>query len=508
MVVTSLRFICELLHCGHDLTRDCVSGGTRSLNAGHHVNRLWTYAGAAGVLLVIAACGKTSTSTVTGPTPAKCGVSVAASADSVAATGALRSFAITTPPECAWTAAAEVSWITELSPSTGQGSSDVRFRVMPNSDGRSRQGTIAVNNQQVQVQQDAAPCRVQLNATNDRFDAKGGTATLSVAAPDRCTWSASSSDRWIVVNGPTSGTGAGSVRFEVMPNEGAERSGAISVGGEAAAVRQNGARNCTASIDPRSMAMPAVGGSGMFDVTVPAGCTWTAASSVQWITLVEGASGSGSAAVRFMVASNSGAARTGRIEVAGTTFVVSQTGANCSYAINPTSASIASTGGSGTVAVSAAAGCSWRATSNAGWITITSGATGTGNGTVGFRVGDLSGSTRTGTLAIAGLTFTVTQTETPTDTRCSYAIRPTDWNNASPLGAKFSVSVSTSSSCRWTAESDRSWMSVTPEAGTGPGSVLVAVAPNSTKSARTAKATIAGQTFTVTQLAPSGSALP
>jgi Viral BACON domain/Putative binding domain, N-terminal len=482
------------------------------VNGGQYVNRFWAYGGAAGVLIVIAACGKTSTSTVTGPTPAKCGVTVATSVDSVAAAGAMQSFAITAPPECTWNAAAEVSWITELSPSTGQGSGNVRFRVMPNSDGRSRQGTITVNNQQVQVRQDASPCRIQLNATNDRFDAKGGTATVSVAVPDGCTWSASTNDRWIVVNGAASGTGAGSVRFDVMPNEGAERNGAISIGGEAVAVRQNGvARNCTASIDPSSMAMPAAGGSGTFDVTVSAGCTWTAASSVQWITLVDGASGSGNAAVRFRAASNPGAARTGRIGVAGNTFVVNQAGqagATCSYAINPTNASIASTAGSGTVAVSAAAGCSWSATSNAGWITITSGATGAGNGTVGFRVDTFSGSTRTGTLAIAGLTFTVTQTQTSTDTRCSYAISPTN-RDASPVGGTFTVSVSTSSTCRWTVKSDEKWMNVTPDAGgTGTGSVSLVVAPNTTKSARTGTATIAGQTFTVRQSAPSGSALP
>ena len=432
-----------------------------------------------------------------------------ASPEPVAAAGAMQSFAITTPPECTWTAAAEVSWITELSPSTGQGGGDVRFRVMPNADGRARQGTITVNNQQVQVRQDPAPCRVQLSASNDRFDAKGGTATVSVAVPDGCTWSASSSGAWIVVNGPTSGSGGGSVRFEVMPNEGAERSGAISIEGEAVAVRQSGAaRNCTASIDPSSVAMAAGGGSGMFDVTAPPGCTWTAASSVQWITLVNGASGSGSADVTFRVASNPGAARTGRIAVAGTTFVVNQSGATCSYAINPTNTSIATTGGSGTIAVSAAAGCSWRAASNAGWITITSGASGAGNGTVGFRVDDFSGSTRTGTVAIAGLTFTVTQTQTPADTRCSYAISPTD-RDASPNGGKFTVSVSTSGSCGWTAKSDVKWMTVSPErGGSGAGSVSVAVEPNSTKSSRTGTATIAGQTFTVRQAAESKSILP
>ncbi|HSC27807.1 MAG TPA: BACON domain-containing carbohydrate-binding protein, partial [Vicinamibacterales bacterium] len=48
--------------------------------------------------------------------------------------------------------------------------------------------------------------------------------------------------------------------------------------------------------------------------------------------------------------------------------------------------------------------------SNAAWITIASGANGSGNGTVGYNVAaNTTTSTRTGTLTIAGKTFTVSQ---------------------------------------------------------------------------------------------------
>ena len=62
------------------------------------------------------------------------------------------------------------------------------------------------------------------------------------------------------------------------------------------------------------------------------------------------------------------------------------------------------------MAVTAPAGCSWTAISNAGWITVIAGASGTGNGTVTYDVDNYNGNgTRTGTLTIAGQTFTVTQ---------------------------------------------------------------------------------------------------
>jgi hypothetical protein len=61
------------------------------------------------------------------------------------------------------------------------------------------------------------------------------------------------------------------------------------------------------------------------------------------------------------------------------------------------------------VNVTAGTGCAWTASSNAPWLTITSGATGTGNGPVGFSAAANAGGSRTGTLTIAGQTFTVTQ---------------------------------------------------------------------------------------------------
>jgi subtilisin len=82
----------------------------------------------------------------------------------------------------------------------------------------------------------------------------------------------------------------------------------------------------------------------------------------------------------------------------------------CSYTINPTSQNFISTGGTGNINVSAASGCNWSATSNANWITFTSGNSGSGNGSVGFRVAvNSSPLSRTGTITAAGQTFTINQ---------------------------------------------------------------------------------------------------
>ena len=81
----------------------------------------------------------------------------------------------------------------------------------------------------------------------------------------------------------------------------------------------------------------------------------------------------------------------------------------CTYSIAPISQAIGSAGSNGTVTVTTATACGWATNSNVPWITITAGASGTGNGTVSYSVGADAAGPRSGTLTIAGKTFTVNQ---------------------------------------------------------------------------------------------------
>ena len=116
----------------------------------------------------------------------------------------------------------------------------------------------------------------------------------------------------------------------------------------------------------------------------------------------------GNGTVTYTVAPNTGVPRTGTLLIAGRTLTVTQ-GSGCTYAIDPVSVEIGNLGGIRSVQVTAGPECSWTAASGAPWITILSGASGTGNGTVGFLVGvNLTGQ-RSGTITIGGRTFTVIQ---------------------------------------------------------------------------------------------------
>jgi uncharacterized repeat protein (TIGR01451 family) len=86
----------------------------------------------------------------------------------------------------------------------------------------------------------------------------------------------------------------------------------------------------------------------------------------------------------------------------------------CSYSLSPASALVAFNSGAGTLSVTASAACPWTALSNTPWLTVTSGASGSGNGIAGYWfAANPNGTPRAGTLTAAGWTFTVTQAGVP-----------------------------------------------------------------------------------------------
>ncbi len=168
---------------------------------------------------------------------------------------------------------------------------------------------------------------------------------------------------------------------------------------------------CTYSISPGSASFASSGGTGSVTVTAPSGCSWTAGSNVSWASITSGSSGNGSGSVSYQVNADTGTSgQNGTLTIAGQTFAVSVAGITCSYSLSSSSVSMGAAGGSGSVTVIAPPACAWTALSNAGWISITSGNSGSGSATVSFQAGaNNSLNPQSGTLTIAGQTFTVSE---------------------------------------------------------------------------------------------------
>lgn len=265
-------------------------------------------------------------------------------------------------------------------------------------------------------------CGFSLNPTTQNIDSPGGSANVAVSANAGCSWSATSNANWI--HSTASGNGNGTALYTVDQNSGAARSGTLAIGGHLLTINQ--ASGCSFSINPTVKNAVAGPDNGFVTVTASGGdCPWTATSNVAWIQIAGASqgvlSGIGNGVVNYNVAPNSGPARTGTLTIAGQVFTVLQNaGGVCSYSIAPISQGFGPGSGTGQFSITAPFGCGWTATSNnTSFVTVTSGATGSGNGTVNYSVGaNVSGSPRSGTITVTGgNTFTVIQGTNNTNLR-------------------------------------------------------------------------------------------
>lgn len=249
---------------------------------------------------------------------------------------------------------------------------------------------------------------------------------------------------------------------------------------------------CSLTISSTGKTFPAAGGTGSFSVTSGSGCSWTATSSdSSWLHVTSGSSSAGNA-VDYSVDQNTGTStRTATINVGDQTFTVTQDASSASSSscqnpsVSPISVSTGSAGGTYSVSVTTAAGCSWGASVSlfsASWITITTGKTYTGSATVSFSVAANSGS-RTGYLTVDGKSITVKQQ----GSGCSYSVSPGS-KTVGTSATSGSLTITAGSNCPWTVESsDPSWLTVTSSvSGTGNGTVSYSVAADTSSVERTA----------------------
>lgn len=91
-----------------------------------------------------------------------------------------------------------------------------------------------------------------------------------------------------------------------------------------------GAGTCVQAVNPGGQAFTPAGGTGSIAIMAPAGCTWSAASAADWISITGASSGSGNGGVSFQVAANTGNARSATFTVGGIPFTIEQQAASIS----------------------------------------------------------------------------------------------------------------------------------------------------------------------------------
>jgi hypothetical protein len=317
--------------------------------------------------------------------------------------GGTRELPVTTSPGCNWGASASADWITIVSGQSGSGSGAVRISVAANG-GSARSASLRIGSETIAISQ-ASACAISVNPTSLSATSAAGTGIVQVSTDPGCGWSATSATTWITVTDGATGAGSGQVRFSIAANSGPAREGAIAIGGRVVAITQ--ASGCTYSISPAVHDVGGAGATGSVSVTTAAGCAWNASGGAEWIALAS-RSGTGPGQVGFTVSANSSPPRIGTFTVAGYLVTVNQA-SPCAWVFVPPLHQFDANGGNGAILVIVTGSCNWNAVSDVGWITVTAGASGVGNGLVQFVVATNGGAARTGSLTIAGQRYEVKQ---------------------------------------------------------------------------------------------------
>ena len=188
----------------------------------------------------------------------------------------------------------------------------------------------------------------------------------------------------------------------------------------------------------------------------------------------------------------------------GTTPPGTTPGCNYLVSLNPSSPTrIDGTRQTGLVTIFTGAACDWTASFNDSWITIEAGRSGRGPGAVSYRAeANPDARERTGTMTVAGQTFTFIQ---GAGAPCTYTIAPESLPApVAATGGGGAIVLTTGATCAWAASSNASWLSANPPSGAGGRTLQWTASPNTSATGRTGVITFTGgRTFTVIQ-SPAG----
>ncbi|MBL8175026.1 MAG: BACON domain-containing protein, partial [Bryobacterales bacterium] len=152
-------------------------------------------------------------------------------------------------------------------------------------------------------------------------------------------------------------------------------------------------------------------------------------------------------------------------------------GGACSYSLSPATATIPASGGVAAVSLATGSGCAWNVSSNASWIIVMTGSSGTGAAVIGYQaLANTSGAQREGVITVNGQTHTVTQAGSASGS-CTYTLSAASAQMAAN-GGTGSVVVTAGAACQWNASVNAAWIRLTASSGTGTATIAYQVEAN------------------------------
>ncbi|HEY0550464.1 MAG TPA: BACON domain-containing carbohydrate-binding protein [Verrucomicrobiae bacterium] len=408
---------------------------------------------------------------------------------------------------CNWFATTTNTWIQITTNSSGTGSKTFGYIVSPNPNSFPRTGYIQVEERTVSLDQAATPCKIPLTPAGATHTPLQETGTVVVASPGGCTWTATTINPWVTILSGATGSGIGVVTYRVGANANSgARSGGITVTGSTDTnyffLDQDGV-TCAYRLSPTNRSHgPGAVPLATFKVLVSNACPWAVQNTNLWINILTNSSGSGSNQVTYSVEANSLTPfeRIGALVVQGQSLVITQRGITCAYSVSPKTVTHGYGATANSFNVTTTNGCGWTVINTNPWVIITSNATGSATGPVGYRVLENPNPVnRIGALLIEGQTYTVTQLMAT----CAISLSATNRSHGHGATSN-SVDVDTAAGCPWPVTTTNTWIQIlspNPGPGTGTGTVIYALQSNTNFSPRVGSIQIGTRTLVLNQTA-------
>lgn len=353
----------------------------------------------------------------------------------------------------------------------------------------------------IKVDDTNVACAYEVTPASFAIPASGGIATVQVTTGAGCAWAMwTGTTGYIKSAEGDSRIGSGTATIEFKPNAGTyslefelKMAGQTIRGVQPAVV-------CGPLDFLPIQSFDAGGGLATLTISRSSNCRVAVSSNVPWVTVVPDSSGYATT-IQYVVTPNSGAPRTGTLSVGDRKFTIIQRGSGCNYSLTLASRTVPAAGGSFTTPVGTTSACSWTANTRSSWLQITSGSSGTGQGTVSYAVLPNPGSRRDGSIVIGGVPMIVTQEPAA----CTFSLLAPS-QPVSSKGGILPITVVTGAGCAWpvaTVSEDWARISAYNWPGAGRGVALVQIGAN-TGPERTGTLTMAGQTISIRQSAAEG----
>jgi hypothetical protein len=403
---------------------------------------------------------------------------------------------------CNWATGAELT----VAPTTGTGAGSVDVTIPANASASLVVLTVTIAGQTLTINQTGVNCTYSLSANSVLFDSTGGSGSVDITAANGCAYNTILGPSWINVTSGASGTGTGSAQTLVYTVDAnsttAPRTGALIIGGQVYAITEQ-ALACSVSVDTSQLGSPfdAAGGSGIIGITTNGpNCPWHASANGGFAQLSQGG-GFGTTNLTVTVNTNAGSptARSGSVVISGQTISFTQGGTACAYVLRSTGSNMPPVGGAGDVTVVAPTACSWTAAANDSWLHIVAKGT-NGTADVSFTAdANSSANPRSGSLTVAGQTFTVNEGAAP----CSYTLASQNSGvlaNTSVNNLTVNYTASANSCPAPNVASFSDWIAASSTLYTAPsGTVTYSILANNSGNARAGNVVVGDKVFRVLQ---------